>query len=69
MARRAEALIQTDRATLKQAFYSGKVITPKAHKAALNLLTIFAQHLAMMSNQVFIQSENTEPPVITTARN
>jgi AraC-like DNA-binding protein/ligand-binding sensor protein len=60
--------IETDRATLKQAFFSGKVVSPKEHDSAIKLLTIFAQHLAMMSNQVFIQRENAEPPVITKAR-
>jgi AraC-like DNA-binding protein/ligand-binding sensor protein len=60
--------IKADRATLKQAFFSGKVITPKAHDASIKLLTIFAQHLAVMSNQLFIQQENAEPPGITKAR-
>ncbi len=60
--------INTDRATLKQAFFSGKVDTQKEHDSAIKLLTIFAQHLAMMSNQVFIQRENAEPPVIAKAR-
>jgi len=60
--------IEADRATLKQAFFSGKVVTQKEHDSAIKLLTIFAQHLAMMSNQVFIQRENAEPPVIAKAR-
>ena len=60
--------IEADRATLKQAFFSGKVVTQKEHDSAIKLLSIFAQHLAMMSNQVFIQRENAEPPVITKAR-
>ena len=60
--------IETDRATLKQAFFSGKVVTQKEHDSAIKLLSIFAQHLAMMSNQVFIQRENAEPPVIAKAR-
>lgn len=60
--------IAADRATLKQAFFSGKVVTPKEHDSALMLLTIFAQHLAALSNRVFIQRENAEPPAITKAR-
>jgi AraC-like DNA-binding protein len=60
--------IKGNRATLKQAFFSGKVVTPLAHDAALKLLAIFAQHLAEMSNQVFIQHENAEPPDIRKAR-
>jgi AraC-like DNA-binding protein len=60
--------IKADRNTLKQAFYSGTVVSPKEHDSAIKLLTIFAKHLAMLSNQVFIQRENSEPPVITKAR-
>jgi AraC-like DNA-binding protein/ligand-binding sensor protein len=61
--------IDADRETLKNAFFAGRVVTPKEHDAAIKLLTIFAQHLSMVSNQVFIQRENAEPPVITKARN
>lgn len=60
--------IETDRETLRKAFFAGRVVTPKEHDSALKLLTIFAQHLAMVSNQVFIQRENSEPPVITKAK-
>jgi AraC-like DNA-binding protein len=60
--------LDTDRETLRKAYFSGKVISPKEHDSAVKLLTIFAQHLAMLSNQVFIQQENAEPPVITKAR-
>jgi len=60
--------LEVDRETLRKAYFSGKVISPKEHDSAVKLLTIFAQHLAMLSNQVFIQQENSEPPVITKAR-
>ena len=60
--------VDVSRETLKKAYFSGKVVTPKQHEAAVKLLTIFAQHLAMVSNQVFIQQENAEPPVITKAK-
>jgi AraC-like DNA-binding protein len=53
---------------LRKAFFSGKVVSQKEHESAVKLLSIFAQHLAMLSNQVFIQQENAEPPVITKAR-
>jgi len=54
--------------SLRKAFFSGKVISQKEHDSAIKLLSIFAQHLAMLSNQVFIQQENAEPPVISKAR-
>jgi len=60
--------LDTTRDALRKAYFSGKVISQKEHDSAIKLLTIFAQHLAMLSNQVFIQQENSEPPVITKAR-
>jgi AraC-like DNA-binding protein len=60
--------VKADPATLRQAFFSGKVITPQQHNSAIKLLAIFAQHLAALSNQVFIQRENAEPPAIASAR-
>jgi AraC-like DNA-binding protein/ligand-binding sensor protein len=61
--------IEVDREKLKEAYFSGKVMTPRQHESATKLLSIFAQHLAILSNQVFIQQENSEPPVIARARN
>jgi AraC-like DNA-binding protein/ligand-binding sensor protein len=60
--------VETTPESLRKAYFSGKVISPKEHDSAIKLLTIFAQHLAMVSNQVFIQRENSEPPVIAKAR-
>ena len=34
----------------------------------VQLLAIFAQHISMISNQLAVQQENAEPPVITKAR-
>jgi AraC-like DNA-binding protein/ligand-binding sensor protein len=53
---------------IRKAYFGGQVVTPKEHGSAIKLLTIFAQHLSMVSNQVFIQRENAEPPVIAKAR-
>lgn len=60
--------LDVDRKMLEEAYFSTKIIPATQQKAALKLLTIFAQHLAMMSNQVFIQQENAESPVIRKAR-
>ena len=60
--------LDVSREVLHKAYFSGKVVSPKEHESAVKLLSIFAQHLAMLSNQVFIQQENAEPPVITKAR-
>ena len=60
--------IDVTREALRKAYFSGKVVSQKEHDSTVKLLTIFAQHLALLSNQVFIQQENSEPPVITKAR-
>ena len=60
--------VETSPENLRKAYFSGRVITQKEHESAVKLLAIFAQHLAMVSNQVFIQRENSEPPVIAKAR-
>jgi YesN/AraC family two-component response regulator len=60
--------VDVSREVLRKAYFAGKVISQKQHDAAVKLLTIFAQHLAILSNQVFIQQENAEPPVIKRAR-
>ncbi len=57
-----------DRARLKQAYFKTKVISPRQHESVIKLLSIFAQHLSMISNQVLVQHRNTEPPVITRAK-
>jgi len=60
--------LDVPRESLRKAFFAGKVVSQKEHDSTVQLLSIFAQHLAMLSNQVFIQQENAEPPVITKAR-
>jgi AraC-like DNA-binding protein/ligand-binding sensor protein len=60
--------LEVDRDVLKKAYFAGKVVSAKEHEAIVKLLSIFAQHLAMVSNQVFIQQENAESPVIKRAK-
>jgi len=64
----AEWGINADRDVLQKAYFSGKIVTPVQHESAIKLLAIFAQHLAIVSNQVIIQQENAEVPVIKKAK-
>lgn len=64
----AEWGVQADRKKMKQAYFSAPVMSPKEHESVVKLLGIFAQHLSMLSNQVVVQQENSEPPVITKAK-
>ena len=64
----AEWGLDVERDVLKKAYFSTKVVSHKQQESAVKLLSIFAQHLAMISNQVIIQQENAESPVITRAK-
>jgi len=44
------------------------VLNTREHESTVKLLQIFAQHLAMVSNQILVRQANAEPPVITRAR-
>lgn len=43
-------------------------ISNKQQEGVMKLLGIFAQHLSMLSNQVVVRQEHSEPPAITKAR-
>jgi AraC-like DNA-binding protein len=60
--------INADRDVLQRAYFSGRFVAPAQHESAVKLLAIFAQHLAIVSNQVIIQQENAEVPVIKKAK-
>jgi YesN/AraC family two-component response regulator len=60
--------IDVEQAKLKEAYFASAVVPNKRHEAVVKLLAIFAQHLSMLSNQVLLQQDNAEPPVITRAK-
>jgi AraC-like DNA-binding protein len=60
--------VEVDREVLRKAYYATKVVTAKQHESVVKLLMIFAQHLAMLGNQIFIQQKNAEPPIIKRAK-
>ena len=60
--------IPVERRELKDAFFSAIVLSTREHDSVVKLLTIFAQHLSLISNQIAVQQQNNEPPVITRAK-
>src|SRR5579862_5801390 len=54
--------------TLREAYFATRVVPTRQHEAVVKLLTIFAQHLSMLSNLVIVQQDHAEPPVITRAK-
>jgi AraC-like DNA-binding protein/ligand-binding sensor protein len=59
---------QVDLKRMEEAYFQTRVVTKKQYDSILRLLTIFAQHLAALSNQLMVQKDTAEPPVITKAR-
>ncbi len=60
--------VQFDREQLREAYFSGQVMSVRQLDAVTQLLNLFSQHLSMLSNQILVQQERAEPPVITRAK-
>ena len=59
---------EVDHDAARKAYFSTPVVPPKKMESISNLLSIFAEHLAMKSNQIAVQQANAEPPVIAKAK-
>lgn len=60
--------IEHDIEDLRRIYFGTRVMSPKQYDSVVKLLSIFAQHLSIVSNQVLVHQENSEPPVITRAK-
>jgi AraC-like DNA-binding protein/ligand-binding sensor protein len=70
--RAAELLAQwgmkDDQKALREAYFATPVVPARQHESVIKLLTIFAEHLAILSNQLLMKREHSEPPTITRAK-
>lgn len=65
----AEGLgVELDKEKAHDAYFGTPVVPSKKMESISNLLSIFAEHLSLKSNQIAVQTANAEPPVITKAR-
>ena len=64
----AEWGIDTDKNRIREMFFDTKVVSLRQHQAMVALLTIFAQHISMVSNQILVHQKNSEPPLIASAK-
>lgn len=64
----AEWGVNAEPRKLEEAYFATRVVPGKKHEAVVKLLSIFAQHLSMLSNQVVLQQDNSEPPVVARAK-
>jgi AraC-like DNA-binding protein/ligand-binding sensor protein len=53
---------------LREAYFDTRVLSAKQHESVVKLLSIFAEHLSMVSNRIVLQEQNAEPPVIARAK-
>ena len=60
---------EVDLKRLEEAYFQTRVLTMPQYKSILRLLTIFAQHLGSLSNQLIVREEKAESPQIARARN
>ena len=59
---------QVDVKRLEEAYFQTRVVSKKQYESIVRLLTIFAQHLAALSNQLMVESSASGMPSIAKAR-
>lgn len=57
-----------DLKAVEEAWFQSRVVSRKQYDSILRLLTIFAQHLSSLSNQLMVREETAESPSIHRAR-
>jgi AraC-like DNA-binding protein len=68
VARAEELGVDIDNAKAKEAYFATPVASQKKLDSVTGLLSIFADHLSMKSNQIAVQTAHAEPPVIAKAK-
>lgn len=64
----AEWGLDFDMSVLREAYFGTVVLSSKEHESITRLLSIFAEHLSMVSNQIVMQQQKAEPPLIAKAK-
>ena len=60
--------VEVDVKRLEEAYFQTRVVTKTQYESIVRLLTIFAQHLSVLSNQLIVQGSSSEMPAISRAR-
>jgi AraC-like DNA-binding protein/ligand-binding sensor protein len=60
--------IKIDLSKLEDAYFHSRVLTPRQYGAMIKLLEIFGKHLSIVANQITLQEEEAEPPMVRRAR-
>jgi len=64
----AEWGVDADSEALRQAYFQTQVMPLRQHESVIRLLSIFAQHLSLLANQIVILQNHVESPVIARAK-
>ena len=64
----AELGVEIDKERAKAAYFATPVVSQARLDSVTTLLSIFADHLSMKSNQIVVHTGNSEPPVIVKAK-
>jgi AraC-like DNA-binding protein/ligand-binding sensor protein len=57
-----------DLTQLKDAYYHSRTLPPQQYTAMVKLLEIFASHIATLANEIVVQEDEAESPMIRRAR-
>jgi AraC-like DNA-binding protein/ligand-binding sensor protein len=60
--------VETDLKRLEEAYFQTRVLDRKQYEAMLRLLTVFAQHLSTLSNQLMVSAEPVDSPLVSRAK-
>jgi AraC-like DNA-binding protein/ligand-binding sensor protein len=60
--------VNLDLRKLKDAYFHSRVLSSGEYKAMIKLLEIFAKHLSLVANQIVLQEDEAEPPLVRRAR-
>ena len=60
--------VDINNSRVREAYFSTPVISRHRMESMATLLGVFADHLAIQSNQITVQQASAEPPIITRAK-
>lgn len=60
--------VEVNWVTLEKEYFGAQIVTRQQYAAVLRLLEVFAQHLALVAEQIAMQQVNAEPLMIEQAR-
>ena len=60
--------VTVDLTQLKDAYYHSRTLAPQQYTAMIKLLEIFASHISTLANEIVVQENDAESPMIRRAR-